>query len=774
MDYFKIIIDSLYKTDFYNALMYIQRLEKDSGETDQVLKLYYFYYLLLEWMIVHKNENNQLLQEVQNTKESYFQKIIKQAPNKSDAYLQLYLFLNSNFRTFDRYTWFGKYDYSNELLNLSLQENQNNLQAQFYLLRLQENIGECFEFLETNTLDTSLVERFLDDIWYKYDYIEHSYQLRKLYKLPNNEFMHHAQKKDFEWLYSYFNENQQEKYQKKFISFGKVCFELKKYDEAIAYFMDKKDISSDDYYVLGECYERKNEIQNAIESFKNHYINFQSGYWHLGIQKLFHHKAYDEINEVLQKDNSFGHKEYKKYFEAKLLALKKQYDESIALLNDLNSSHNQNDELQKDIYLMYICIYYNKTMKYLKVNYNRILEQKDFELSVGMGFLEYSHYDIYQDFEKYAKKLKIEFADAHNRDIDKYQNIIHSSYISLHKKLYKKAKALNIELSEDRKLYYLSAFDDCDALSERISIYKRRVEEEGENPKYLLELGKLHFKDKNFDDAKTMLNKAIELSQKYFMNLYGEPELLMAKVDGNTKDEKKQFFDKSIKNFIFHNSYQKDTTTVFFNQILYKYQPFSLNALSGLANNYLYFASPDKLNDPFDVASESLAKKFDNLELNKSDFKTCSLSKINNNKLMWSHYTNEHTGICVGYKFMYLPNYVGKEEVQYKNSNLQNKDIFQNIIDYWTVKSTDWEYEQEVRLLHYGDQEKIFFTFDIEQAIKDKKIALQIYSITLGLKFKEKELIKQTIKEIENRQQHKIEILQADIIGQKLEIKKAK
>ncbi len=255
-------------------------------------------------------------------------------------------------------------------------------------------------------------------------------------------------------------------------------------------------------------------------------------------------------------------------------------------------------------------------------------------------------------------------------------------------------------------------------------IFKKRLEEDFENPYYHLELGKLYYYKKNatsqdYIEASKYFKKSINLAQNYFINLNGEPELLLVKINQSTKKENKQLFDNSMKNYIFHNSYEKNTSTIFFNQILYKYQHFSMNTLSSLANDYLYFSSPDKLNDPFDVASESLENQFNNLEINKINFKTCSLSQNRNNKLMWSHYTDEHTGLCVGYKILYLPSYVGKYEVEYKNVNLDEKDIFKSIIDYWTVKSEDWEYEQEVRLLHYGTKETIKYTFDFEKAFKD-------------------------------------------------------
>ena len=139
---------------------------------------------------------------------------------------------------------------------------------------------------------------------------------------------------------------------------------------------------------------------------------------------------------------------------------------------------------------------------------------------------------------------------------------------------------------------------------------------------------------------------------------------------------------------------------------------------------------------------------------------------------MWSHYTQEHTGISIGYKFQYLPNYVGKAEVKYKNTDLAENEIFDNIIEYWTVKSEDWEYEKEVRLLHYGEKQKIYYTFDINEAIERNIIALEIESITFGLKFKNKDILKPLVLEIEKKQNREINLFKVKISEQKLIIEK--
>ncbi len=772
----KTIIDNLYKSNFYEALINIEKLEKVLGQSEEICYFYYFLYDLMEWVDKHKNNKNS--DAIKNKKILYFNKINEQNKfDKSTSYLKMYKFLDKNFRTFDRYTWFGKKDKSIKLLKKSLKENPNNFEAQFYTLLCEEKTKECFEFLYINTFSTKIVQEFLSKLYYQDEFLDDSKSLRIKYKLDSsqNNFIYNVQKKNYEWLYNYFNDNKSEIYKTKYISFGKVCFELKKYDEAIEFYISKENKKSNDYYVLGECYEGQNEKQKAIECYQNYYIDFQSGYWKDGIEKLLKLKAYDVIKDILKDEKSDLNKVYKIFYEAKLLNIAKKYSDSINKLNSFPDILN-NQDLKKDIFLLYISNYYKKTFQYLESEYKRILETKDFELNNTYG-LGYQHYDVYRELEKYIKKLNIEFENKYLKKTDQYKNRIHKKYIALHQSLYNEAKKINFKLTEDKELYFLSAFDDYDSINKRIEIYEKRVQEHPENPQNYLNLGRLNYtkanrSDKDFTDAAKNLNKSIELAQKYFINLNGESELLLLKINEYTKEENKQLFDESMKNFIFHNSYQKDIQTVFFDRILYKYQSFSMNSLSSLANDYLYFASPDKLNDPFDVASKSLEKQFENLELDKQDFKLCSLSKINNNKLMWSHYTNEHTGICVGYKFLYLPNYVGKEEVIYKNTNLDEKDIFQNIIDYWTVKSEDWEYEQEIRLLHYGKEEKIPYTFDVEQAFKNKIIALQIDSIILGLKFREDKIIKQIIKDIEKKQKLKIATFKTKIIDQTLVVEK--
>jgi hypothetical protein len=101
---------------------------------------------------------------------------------------------------------------------------------------------------------------------------------------------------------------------------------------------------------------------------------------------------------------------------------------------------------------------------------------------------------------------------------------------------------------------------------------------------------------------------------------------------------------------------------------------------------------------------------------------TC-FSKRYDNTLMWSHYANQHKGVCLEFNGSMHPseilergkatilnvNYDRKEIINY------NKNKEQAIVDLFTRKSSDWKYEEEVRIIVMDDSQfhkfnKSFFT----------------------------------------------------------------
>ncbi len=78
---------------------------------------------------------------------------------------------------------------------------------------------------------------------------------------------------------------------------------------------------------------------------------------------------------------------------------------------------------------------------------------------------------------------------------------------------------------------------------------------------------------------------------------------------------------------------------------LYKYAKFCSNTISSLQESYVWYSTPQTLNDPFDCGL--VAREFDH-----GWFESCgilSLTATNSNVIMWSHYADCHHGLCIEY-----------------------------------------------------------------------------------------------------------------------------
>ncbi len=167
-------------------------------------------------------------------------------------------------------------------------------------------------------------------------------------------------------------------------------------------------------------------------------------------------------------------------------------------------------------------------------------------------------------------------------------------------------------------------------------------------------------------------------------------------------------------------------------RILYKYLDIN-GAKCMLGNRNLQFTNASQLNDPFDCHPKLIdysnvpkhklqgwipeelwieKEELDALNL-RNDTWLCSLSKVNDSLLMWSHYCYNHKGVCIGLdidKVMesVLPMF-GETFLKPLVFDVQYQDIverpnaygsIEDIFSYqWRTKAKDWAYEQEVRLV---------------------------------------------------------------------------
>lgn len=218
-----------------------------------------------------------------------------------------------------------------------------------------------------------------------------------------------------------------------------------------------------------------------------------------------------------------------------------------------------------------------------------------------------------------------------------------------------------------------------------------------------------------------------------------------------------------------------ETQNRFF-KYFYKYRPLLIpnpndpksniideHTLGLLEHGELYFSKPSKFNDPFDcrieydsnisleIFEKILAKsklsekqKYEYIEkfkqnpqeiisqLNESfqfdHLNIFCLTKDEKNILMWSHYAQNHTGICIGFKaYLFHGSYIIKTKEIYTNDDYTNPDNFNDnkyiiltrikyrnnmpskykiaqddydaLVKFTTHKAPQWGYEQEYRVI---------------------------------------------------------------------------
>jgi Protein of unknown function (DUF2971) len=196
---------------------------------------------------------------------------------------------------------------------------------------------------------------------------------------------------------------------------------------------------------------------------------------------------------------------------------------------------------------------------------------------------------------------------------------------------------------------------------------------------------------------------------------------------------------------------------------LYKYDAISLQALQNLKRQIVYFGSPTRFNDPYDCATKPLFINPDKKQLDairhhyltsssvpmdkKIQFRDLSDEKLsevllrscrqvfdeilesfvqqrgitcfsekNDDLLMWSHYADKSTGMCLEFDTSFSPfekvvpvKYVEEMPTLPITPSLLDGDI-DTVQELYCVKSTAWAYEREWRGIH--QQRDTAFTYE--------------------------------------------------------------
>lgn len=165
-------------------------------------------------------------------------------------------------------------------------------------------------------------------------------------------------------------------------------------------------------------------------------------------------------------------------------------------------------------------------------------------------------------------------------------------------------------------------------------------------------------------------------------------------------------------------------------QYLYQYRSVDEYNLENIKNGVIWGSKADCFNDPYDClfssdALDELVKRaIDNKRqafIPRIEYVENELSKVsqdirdkivvscfserNDSLLMWSHYADQHKGICVTYDYNKLVRlcqrlirpvrYGNKISTVYLDKNRRKRDIGEILI----TKAIDWSYEQEWRVI---------------------------------------------------------------------------
>lgn len=187
---------------------------------------------------------------------------------------------------------------------------------------------------------------------------------------------------------------------------------------------------------------------------------------------------------------------------------------------------------------------------------------------------------------------------------------------------------------------------------------------------------------------------------------------------------------------------------------LYKYASFNdVFTQKNLKNHILYFNTPNKFNDPFDIYSiyemgdsknfyKNFVQLMDNQNVNitnisdkhildlmtiktrsdrqSSQYGITCFSKDNDNIVMWSNYADKHRGICLEFNDKFLDNklytknvssgvkveiipikYVENRE-KFSMELLAKGELPKNTKEFLSSKYKAWSYEKEVRIMAFG------------------------------------------------------------------------
>lgn len=493
-----------------------------------------------------------------------------------------------------------------------------------------------------------------------------------------------------------------------------------------------------DLYKVNDYTKGLNIIHKIVEDY-NHNNN-----------ELFYEDKIDNLIKLLNK-NIENNIDKDKAYECKAFLLYKnnEYEESIKYFSEIINVQRYKDRIYLFYFFMALCEYklYNweEALKYFDkaiIEYKKAITRHVFDYVR----LHNNKANTLQNIGLYAEAIEEYDKIINNSDINE------SKYAILNNKGYCLQRLGKLEEA-------LETYNDSIKYCENYEAYCYKT--------ILLEKSK-----KDNDKISESFNKFLDiinnnLSNKNFQRSYDIFRLVLLIKDKFNIKEYKEIIDKMLA-----NDFSIKIKCDIENNSLYNYTSININTIKSILNEQLWLSHTNSFNDPVDPSIKQLNKNTEAYNYLLDSIKIGCLTIKNNNTLMWSHYADKHKGICIEYDIekIYDKDNLIINKVNYKMPIITNKSIADNeileidninrLIELFSIKSDEWKYEKEYRILYYDKEKRKdgilidcpikSICFGTETLEDDKKLICEIIKNKKGnqIKFKEAKFDKEKLLKI--------------------------
>ena len=454
------------------------------------------------------------------------------------------------------------------------------------------------------------------------------------------------------------------------------------YEEQEKLYRQCKDLYNRNDYING-----LNIINKIVDDY-NHNNN-----------ELFYEDKIDSLIKYLNiniENNIEKEKAYK--CKAFLLYKNNQYEESIKYFNEIINV----PRYREYIYLFYL---YIALCEYNLYKHEEALEYYNIAISEYEKSNNNNNYNYIILHNNKANTLQI--LGQYDEAIKEYDKVINNMDIKESKCVILNNKGYCLQKlgkwEEALKTYNdsITAINDCknyEAYCYRTIILEKLKKDNSEI-------------ENSFNKFLDIINN--NLSNKNFQRSYDIFSLILLIKNRLNKKSYEEIIDKMLT-----NDFSIKIKCDIGNNSLYNYTSININTIKSILNEQLWLSHTNSFNDPVDPSIKQFKKYKEDYNYLLDSIKVGCLTTKNDNTLMWSHYADKHRGICIEYdigkineKYNLIINKVNYNIPIITNKSIADNEILEidninRLIELFSLKSNEWKYEKEYRILYYDKERK--------------------------------------------------------------------